>query len=110
MGALQNQGMMAYRNLALGLQNRKLDAASTAQAQTGASNDVKAWKSSLGPGAAVLITPEQEQAQYTKFLNQRLSILQSGYTMPQTPPVLPAGFSVSNTPPVGTPPLQLKTP
>ena len=109
LGALQNQGMMAYRNLALGLQNRKLDAASTAQAQTGASNDVKAWKSSLGPGAAVQITPAQEDAQYRMFLSQRLSALQAGYTMPQTPPVLPAGFSVSNTPPVGTPPLQLKT-
>ena len=109
LGALQNQGMMAYRNLALGLQSKKLDQASMAQAQTGASNDVKAWKASLGIAAAVQITPAEEAAKYNEFLSQRTSALQSGYTMPQAPTVLPANFSVSNTPPVGTAALQLKT-
>jgi len=110
LGALQNQGMMAYRNALMGLNQQKLSMAQhTAALKAGQAE----YDSYVTKNAQQMygMSIADKQALHDQIVGAKYQEL-TGQTMPagSASALLPTGFNITNTVPGGTNALQLTPP
>jgi hypothetical protein len=107
LGALQNQGMMAYRDKTLGINQQKL---STAQHTAALSQGEKMFQDLVAknPTQYYSLQPAQQKVMHDNYVAQAYQTI-TGQSMPESQAApLPAGFNALGALPPGATPMQLK--